>query len=63
MAEPILARMGYTYKKELYPAERVGTEEDMAGVILYLTSHAGGYCNGSVLVTDGGRLSVLPSTF
>ncbi len=51
------------FPKEKIPLERVGTEEDMAGCILFMTSRAGAYCNGSVVVTDGGRLSVMPSTF
>ena len=45
------------------PAERTGTPEDMAGCILYLTSRAGSYCNGNVIVTDGGRLSMMPATY
>ncbi|KAL8864825.1 MAG: hypothetical protein Q9174_007206, partial [Haloplaca sp. 1 TL-2023] len=45
------------FPKEKIPAERVGTDEDMAGSILYMTSRAGAYLNGNVIVTDGGRLS------
>jgi NAD(P)-dependent dehydrogenase (short-subunit alcohol dehydrogenase family) len=45
------------------PAERTGTEEDIAGAILYLASRAGGYLNGCVIVVDGGRLGMLPSTY
>ncbi|KAI1180473.1 short-chain dehydrogenase [Nemania sp. FL0916] len=44
------------------PARRFGTEEDVAGTILYLASRAGGYCNGSVLAFDGGRLAVVPTS-
>jgi NAD(P)-dependent dehydrogenase (short-subunit alcohol dehydrogenase family) len=62
MANPFLAKIDCT-KRDINPAERVGTEEDMAGVILYLTSFAGGYCNGGVFVTDGGQMSLLPSSF
>lgn len=51
------------FPKEKIPAERVGTQEDMAGCILYLTSRAGAYCNGSVVLTDGGRLSMMRSTY
>ena len=43
--------------------ERVGTEEDMAGAILFLTSKAGAYVTGNVLVLDGGRLSMMPSAY
>ncbi|RYP08782.1 hypothetical protein DL764_001693 [Monosporascus ibericus] len=43
--------------------ERPGDEQDMAGAILYLASRAGAYCNGAVIVSDGGRLGTFPSTF
>jgi NAD(P)-dependent dehydrogenase (short-subunit alcohol dehydrogenase family) len=52
-----------TFGKETVPATRTGDEQDMAGVILWLCSRAGAYINGCVVVTDGGRLSVLPSTY
>jgi NAD(P)-dependent dehydrogenase (short-subunit alcohol dehydrogenase family) len=45
------------------PLQRVGTEEDMAGTVLFLTSQAGAYLNGNMIITDGGRLSVMPSTY
>jgi NAD(P)-dependent dehydrogenase (short-subunit alcohol dehydrogenase family) len=45
------------------PLERVGTEEDMAGCILFLTSRAGAYCTGNVVILDGGRLSMVPATY
>jgi len=47
----------------IIPLRRPGAVQDMAGAILYMTSKAGGYLNGNVLVTDGGRLSVVPSTY
>ncbi|KAK0714181.1 hypothetical protein B0T26DRAFT_719775 [Lasiosphaeria miniovina] len=47
--------------QKFIPARRFGTEEDMAGTILYLASRAGGFCNGTLLVMDGGRLSQTPS--
>jgi hypothetical protein len=31
--------------------------------VLYMASRAGAYLNGSVVVMDGGRLGVLPSTY
>ena len=40
------------------PARRVGTEGEMKGTILYLASKAGAFCNGLMLVHDGGRLAV-----
>lgn len=45
------------------PAERTGSEEDFAGVILFLASKAGAYVNGETLLTDGGRLSQIPATY
>ncbi|KAK3314221.1 hypothetical protein B0H66DRAFT_577900 [Apodospora peruviana] len=45
------------------PAKRFGTDEEMAGTLLYLASRAGAYCNGSAHVVDGGRLAVMPSTY
>lgn len=45
------------------PAERTGTEEDFAGLILFLASRAGAYLNGEAMLTDGGRLSQLPATY
>jgi NAD(P)-dependent dehydrogenase (short-subunit alcohol dehydrogenase family) len=45
------------------PAKKFGTDEEMSGTILYLASRAGAFCNGVALVFDGGRLSVLPSTY
>ncbi|RAH80006.1 3-oxoacyl-reductase [Aspergillus japonicus CBS 114.51] len=45
------------------PAERAGTPEDIMGPLLYLASRAGAYCNGNCVLTDGGRLSVMPATY
>ncbi|OTB00891.1 hypothetical protein M426DRAFT_323896 [Hypoxylon sp. CI-4A] len=49
--------------KNMIPVGRAGDDQDMGGVILYLASRAGGYNNGAVIVTDGGRLTTFPSTF
>ncbi|XXH01864.1 T-complex protein 1 subunit zeta [Hypoxylon texense] len=54
---------GKELAKNFVPAQRFGDEEDMSGAILFLVSRAGAYINGNVLVTDGGRLSVLPSSY
>lgn len=37
--------------------------KDIAGAILFLCSRAGGYLNGNVLLTDGGRLSIFPASY
>ncbi|KAK7032784.1 2OG-Fe oxygenase [Favolaschia claudopus] len=44
------------------PLKRAGTEEDMAGAILYLASRAGSYVNCAVWLVDGGRVGSLPSS-
>jgi NAD(P)-dependent dehydrogenase (short-subunit alcohol dehydrogenase family) len=54
---------GGVFQASFIPAERAGTEEDIAGAILYMASKAGAYLNGSVVVVDGGRLGTLVSTY
>jgi NAD(P)-dependent dehydrogenase (short-subunit alcohol dehydrogenase family) len=49
--------------ENIIPAGRTGDDEDVAGAVLYMASRAGAYLNGSVVVMDGGRLGVLPSTY
>jgi NAD(P)-dependent dehydrogenase (short-subunit alcohol dehydrogenase family) len=48
---------------EFVPAKRWGGEEEMSGSILYLASRARAYCNGVVLINDGGRLGVTVATY
>ncbi|KAK7432167.1 hypothetical protein QQZ08_001112 [Neonectria magnoliae] len=45
------------------PARRFGGDEEMTGAILYLTSRSGSFSNGSILITDSGRLSVMTGTY
>ena len=45
---------------EVTPAARTGSEEDFAGLILFLASRAGAYVNGEAILTDGGRVSQIP---
>ncbi|KAF6790360.1 short chain dehydrogenase reductase [Colletotrichum sojae] len=45
------------------PARRFGGDEEMSGAILYLASRAGSYSNGSILMTDGGRISMMPASY
>jgi NAD(P)-dependent dehydrogenase (short-subunit alcohol dehydrogenase family) len=48
--------------KSVVPLGRMGDLPDMAGQILYLASRAGAYCNGNIIVIDGGRLGNFPSS-
>jgi NAD(P)-dependent dehydrogenase (short-subunit alcohol dehydrogenase family) len=51
------------FSKAYQPAQRAGGEQDIAGTILYLTSKAGAFCNGSVMLLDGGKLATMPATY
>jgi NAD(P)-dependent dehydrogenase (short-subunit alcohol dehydrogenase family) len=51
------------FPKSFIPLEKTGDEQDMAGTILYLASRSGAYLNGLILVIDGGRLTILPSSY
>ncbi|KAK4618063.1 Short-chain dehydrogenase/reductase SAT3 [Fulvia fulva] len=61
MTEGMTDRPGFNVNT--IPAHRLGTEEDMRGTILFLTSRAGAYTNGLVLISDGGRLGQMPATY
>lgn len=51
------------YPRDDIPQERAGTEEDIAGAVIYLAGRGGWYVNGSVLSIDGGRLAIAPAVF
>ncbi|UPL00310.1 hypothetical protein LCI18_011244 [Fusarium solani-melongenae] len=61
--EAIEYRKTAGWPKSVVPEERPGDEEDVAGAVLFLVSRAGAYINGNVLVTDGGRLGVVPASY
>ncbi|KAG9233342.1 hypothetical protein BJ875DRAFT_426062 [Amylocarpus encephaloides] len=64
MFAPIIARGGINSDMIMIPLARAGDLQDIGAALLYLASIGGAYCNGTILVTDGGRLSSLfPSTF
>jgi NAD(P)-dependent dehydrogenase (short-subunit alcohol dehydrogenase family) len=52
-----------SFPRELIPATRSGSEEDIAGLIVWLASNSGGYINGNIVITDGGRISVVPAVY
>jgi NAD(P)-dependent dehydrogenase (short-subunit alcohol dehydrogenase family) len=52
-----------TWSKDVIPATRGGDELDMGGTVLWLCGRAGAYVNGCVVVTDGGRLGVVPNSY
>lgn len=66
MSEPIVKAYAgdsgeAAFPKTMIPMGRMGSEQDMAGTLLYLASRAGAYTNGDVIVLDGGRLGTFPS--
>lgn len=44
------------------PLGRAGNTEDMAGYILWLAS-SGAWLSGNIIVTDGGKLGIIPSGY
>ena len=42
------------------PAQRIGTDEDMAGIAIYLASRAGDYVVGATIAVDGGIVYANP---
>lgn len=51
------------FSRSCQPAERAGSIEDVAGLIMYMTSRAGAFVNGSVMLADGGKLATMPATY
>lgn len=52
-----------SFGREMIPLTRAGGEEDIAGLVLFMAGASGGYLNGNITVTDGGRMSVLASSY
>jgi NAD(P)-dependent dehydrogenase (short-subunit alcohol dehydrogenase family) len=52
-----------SFPREMIPIRRSGGEEDFAGLIIWMASASGGYLNGAIMLTDGGRVSVVPNTY
>ncbi|PSS03483.1 hypothetical protein BD289DRAFT_457908 [Coniella lustricola] len=71
MSAPIVERIGgaiggsdaVPISKSIIPLGRTGDETDMIGTVLYMVSRAGAYCNGNIVLIDGGRLVYFPTTF
>lgn len=71
MSAPIIRNMGgdpsssgvIPVDRTRVPLGRMGDEKEMAGTVLYMVSKAGAYCNGNVIVVDGGRLGTMSCTY
>jgi len=44
------------------PLKRIGRDEDMAGIAVYLASRAGAYVNGAIIPVDGGLATTASGT-
>jgi THO complex subunit 3 len=51
------------YGTNQIPQGRMGSANDIAGLTLFLVGKGGAYVNGTVQLTDGGRLSVFPAVY
>jgi NAD(P)-dependent dehydrogenase (short-subunit alcohol dehydrogenase family) len=49
--------------RDVIPLTRAGSQQDIGGLVLFMAGASGGYLNGSIVITDGGRLAAVPSTF
>lgn len=49
--------------RHVIPLGRGGSEQDISGLLLFMTSVSGGFLNGSIIVTDGGRLGIVPASY
>ncbi|KIJ34932.1 hypothetical protein M422DRAFT_181466, partial [Sphaerobolus stellatus SS14] len=49
--------------RSIVPLGRMGTAEDMGSLILFLATRGGAYISGSIMTTDGARLTQFPSTY
>lgn len=45
------------------PQGRMGSANDVAGLMLFLIGKGGAFINGTVQLTDGGRLGMFPNTY
>lgn len=52
-----------SHPASLIPLTRSGSEEDFAGLIIWMSSASGGYINGAMMLTDGGRTASVPATY
>lgn len=52
-----------SFPRSTIPLTRGGSEEDLAGLALWMASASGGYINGAMMLTDGGRVGSVPSSY
>lgn len=52
-----------SFPSSLIPLTRGGSEQDFAGLIVWMSSASGGYLNGAIMLTDGGWLGSVPAVY
>lgn len=52
-----------SFPRSVIPLTRGGSEEDMAGLVVWMVSASGGYINGAIMLTDGGRIGSVPASW
>lgn len=57
MSKQLLTYAGLEQVNAVHPLGRIGTPEDMGGAAIYLSSRAGAWVTGTILVVDGGVLA------
>lgn len=62
-SEMTAAHTANTWGPSLIPQGRMGSVNDVAGLTLFLVGKGGAYVNGTVQLTDGGRLGVFPAVY
>jgi len=55
----VLIERGQDYLMGVTPLKRLGTENDLKGVALFLAAAASDYITGDVIVVDGGMSSII----
>ncbi|MFJ7916543.1 MULTISPECIES: SDR family oxidoreductase [unclassified Lysinibacillus] len=55
----VLIERGQDYLMSVTPLKRLGTENDLKGVALFLAAAASDYITGDVIVVDGGMSSII----
>lgn len=52
-----------SFPSTLVPLTRSGSEQDFAGLVVWMASASGGYLNGAIMLTDGGWTGSVPSVY
>ncbi len=53
----------YSFIEKTNPRKRIGSPEDIAGLVIYLCSRAGAYTVGDTITCDGGIVNASSSNW